>query len=312
MLPMAPSGLLELPAELRARIYVDAFQFDRTLCRPVRAEAWRDFTGYVTNLSLLTTCKLIYRESKDVFYDINKFEISYNHLCTCENQFPFPTLNERMRDITISGYLPRIDQERPCRLCRFTDRGSGLFDYLSTLPRLKSVDVLFEHETDWDSGILYRIIHYQNCALEAPKIGVLRVKGLPFQLRLLLSTLYLAWHHLAGDPDQGSVGSKRYPGERSTRHALEYLQFEANTYDRTAQSLLRFFLPIDVDNPSASVLRFKGLPDELRRRADFTIELAAELNAIFSDGGGSETIRWTEIDGMMYNGRWSFSDEEDG
>ncbi|KAF2773617.1 hypothetical protein EJ03DRAFT_102265 [Teratosphaeria nubilosa] len=212
----SPSPLLELPTELRIRIYEYTLQYQGVLQRPLRASARRAFPGYVANVSLLCACKLVSQEAADVFCDVNSFRISYHHLCTCENRYPYRPFNaKRIRQLEVSNFMPRIDLPHLCEFCH--DNGFGLLKSMSSLPRLRSLKVAFEDLfsfADFAPKILDRFHESANVHIQLP-------------------VLHLAWMHLVESRRGHSKCAKRLPGEQTMQRALEYLQFEANTYERT-------------------------------------------------------------------------------
>ena len=86
------------------------------------------------------------------------------------------------------------------------------------------------------------------------------------------------------------------------------MQFEANTYDRTAEALRPFFIVNEKSTTPA--LRFRGLPNEKQQRADFTFALATVLNDIFADEGGAESLDWVQIGGAPSGGTWMFEEDD--
>ncbi|KAH9845839.1 hypothetical protein Tdes44962_MAKER00049 [Teratosphaeria destructans] len=302
------SPLLELPAELRIRIYEHALQHQRVLQRPLRASAWRTLPGDVANVSLLCTCKLVNEEAADVFCDLNSFRISYHHLCTCENRYPYPTFNaKRIRQLEVIDFMPRIDLPHLCDFCH--DNGSGLLKSMTSLPRLTSLKVAFDDLwsfADFAPTILERLHESAGVHVTCDQVGRLVVHGLTSDVEIQLPVLHSAWLHLVESRRGHSKRAPRLPGEQSMQRALEYLQFEANTYERTSRMLKPFFASESHDEPLT--LKFKGLPEESRRRADFTIALVGVMNDIFTDDGGSESIDWVDLDSFYYGGRWQFDE----
>lgn len=303
---MPDNLFLSLPAELRLRIYEYALQFPGVLQRPLRASAWRDFTGYLVNTPLLSVCKQVHEEARDVFHEVNEFRISYNHMCTCQNRFPFSAFNEqRIRKLEVCNFLPRVDEPKTCQFCR--QSGFGLISYLKQLPKLRSAKVSFEDIfsfTDFGPELLRRLSgDGRKIELSCEEVGQVEVLGLSVHLEFKLPAMHRAWLCLAG---RLPTHTSRLPGQKTMERALEYLQFEANTYDRTSSALKPFFVPSEEDE--TLTLRFQRLPDKRKRRADFTIALAGVLNDIFADDGGSESIDWVDLDGGIYGGRWQFND----
>ncbi|KAI7489752.1 hypothetical protein KC357_g2210 [Hortaea werneckii] len=119
------STLLSLPAELRLRIYADLLHFSHPLYRPLRASIihpWHSISNQNNNnnsdnefnnnnladTALLLTNRQIHHEAKDCFYDLNSFRVSFNHLCSCQNIFPYPAFDENLvRRLEIRSFLPR-------------------------------------------------------------------------------------------------------------------------------------------------------------------------------------------------------------
>lgn len=309
---MDRSMFLSLPPELRLRIYEHALHFDDTLQRPLRAAAWRRFDGYVANISLLCTSKLVHKEAKDVFYEVNNFIVSYNHICCCENEYPYSALEQRMGEMRIVNFLPRInDEEWTCSFCQTS--GLGLLEHLLQLPKLRSVSIAFDDVwsfADFAPTLLSRLAAEHDSSLVSDEVGRIDVLGLRMGLRIELPALYRAWAALARG-ERKKHARYRVPGEQTMRRALEYLSFEANTYDRTAATLAPFFVPRQEDG--MRVLRFRGLEHEGKKRAEFTVALAGVMNDIFADDGGSGSVSWVELGGKDDNrsDRWRFSEEKD-
>ncbi|RMY62350.1 hypothetical protein D0863_10998 [Hortaea werneckii] len=190
-----------------------------------------------------------------------------------------------------------------------------------------------------------------NPHLVSDEIGTLRLEGLPSgrTLDFHLPSLTHAWRSLAGTERQqrkpwGSNSSTSHGGSQKTTHrsrlpgqkilsrALEYLHFEANSYDRVPAALRRFFvvapLPTDQEGhndefnnhqPQTAKLQFRSLPNGRERRAGFTIALARELAKVFEDDGGAGSIEWVSLDAEPKAPVWSFGldadmqgDEQDG
>ncbi|KAI7164742.1 hypothetical protein KC349_g473 [Hortaea werneckii] len=181
-----------------------------------------------------------------------------------------------------------------------------------------------------------------NPHLVSDEIGTLRLEGLPSgrTLEFHLPALTHAWRSLAGTerqqrkpwdsnsgPSHGGSQStthrSRLPGQKILSRALEYLHFEANSYDRVPAALRRFFvvappLPLptskvghDKDEfhthqPQTAKLQFRSLPDGRERRAGFTIALARELAKVFEDDGGAGSIEWVPLDAEPKAPVWSF------
>ncbi|KAK4548778.1 hypothetical protein LTR36_008551 [Oleoguttula mirabilis] len=303
---MTDSAFLGLPVELRLRIYEYALQFQGVLHRPLRASAWRNFDGYLTNTSILSTCRQTYREAIDVLYDLNSFNVSYHHICTCQARFPVAGFREQhIRRLEICNFLPRMEESETCQFCSAS--GSGLIAYAQRLPKLRSLKVAFEDIfsfTEFAPELLRNLSEQQDVSLTSDAVGTIEVGGLTFSLELRLPALRCAWAFLA-DGDDSATSQNRQPGQDTMERALEYLQFEANTYARTASSLAPFFIPNHFDE--TQVLRLHSLADERKRRAEFTIALAGVLHDIFADDGGSGSIDWVDLDGM-YGGRWRFDE----
>ncbi|KAI7204269.1 hypothetical protein KC343_g7694 [Hortaea werneckii] len=178
--------------------------------------------------------------------------------------------------------------------------------------------------------------------LVSDEIGTLRLEGLPRgqTLEFHLPSLTHAWRSLAGteqhqrrvwDGDTSHRGSSssqnpthtRLPGQKILSRALEYLHFEANSYDRVPAALRRFFVVVVVvaaPRPAGSgsesdsrdsthqtaQLHFRSLPDGRERRAGFTIALARELAKVFEDDGGAGSIEWVPLDAEPEVPVWRF------
>ena len=292
---------LGLPAELRLRIYGQALQYEHTLKKPLRETPWQRSDGSLIDLSLLCVCKTIYAEARDVFYESNMFSLSYDHICYCENRFPYQALHDRIGSVVITNFMPREEEANVCKFCQ--SEGYGLVKHLRLLPKLTQAMISFEEVfsfTDFVPGILSRLTEHDNIRLSSQEIGQIDIIGLRLSLRIELPSLYRAWASLAFSGGRTHT-SQRMPGEQIVRRTLEYLQFETNTYDRTARSLLPFFTASQEGGTRS--LRFRGLPNESQRRAEFTIALAGVLYDVFADEGGSESIDWTDVPG---SGTWTF------
>ncbi|KAK5117184.1 hypothetical protein LTR85_008952 [Meristemomyces frigidus] len=303
---MTTSAFLELPVELRLRIYEVALQFHGVLHRPLRASAWRNFTRYLANTSLLLTCRQVQEEAKGVFYELNEFRVSYHHMCGCEARFPFPAFDEQhIRKLEVCNFLPRVEEAETCQFC--SGSGFGLIAYAQKLPKIRTMKVAFEDIfsfTDFAPELLRRLSERYDISLASEEVGNVEVDGLGFRLELQLPALHRAWS-LLRNGDESATSQERQPGQSTMQRALEYLQFEANTYDRTASCLAPFFISSESD--ATPTLRFHGLADQKKRRADFTVALAGVLNDIFADDGGSGSIDWVDMEGM-YGGRWRFDE----
>ncbi|KAI7161717.1 hypothetical protein KC316_g14956 [Hortaea werneckii] len=181
-----------------------------------------------------------------------------------------------------------------------------------------------------------------NSHLVSDEIGTLRLEGLPSgrTLEFHLPSLTHAWRSLAGTerqqrkpwdsnsgPSHGGSQStthrSRLPGQKILSRALEYLHFEANSYDRVPAALRRFFVvapppPLPTDKgehdedeshnhqAQTAKLQFRSLPDGRERRAGFTIALARELAKVFEDDGGAGSIEWVSLDADPKAPVWSF------
>ncbi|RMY68568.1 hypothetical protein D0862_14973 [Hortaea werneckii] len=118
------STLLSLPAELRLRIYTYVLHFSHPLYRPLRASIihpWHSISDQnhdnsdskfnsssLADTALLLTNRQIHHEAKDCFYELNSFRVSFNHLCSCQNIFPYPAFDDNLvRRLEIRSFLPR-------------------------------------------------------------------------------------------------------------------------------------------------------------------------------------------------------------
>ncbi|KAK5137984.1 hypothetical protein LTR08_005781 [Meristemomyces frigidus] len=306
---MLDSAFLNLPTELRLRIYEDALQFQGVLQRPLKASSWRNSrqTPFPANASLLLTSRQVHEEAKDVFYKLNAFKVSYHHMCACEIQPPFPAFDElRIRELEITNFLPRLEERETCQFC--AQSGFGLIAFLQKLPKLRSVKIAFEDLfsfTEFAPENLRRL-HEHNQALElsCTEVGHVGIEGLHLKLQLQSPALHRAWRHLASQERDSGICQDRRPGQKIMQRALGYLQFEANSYHRTAAILASFFVPSEDDD--TPTLRFTGLIDEGRRRAEFTVALAVVLNDTFAEDGGSASVNWVDLEGI-YGERWQFA-----
>ncbi|KAI7286467.1 hypothetical protein KC345_g1135 [Hortaea werneckii] len=177
----------------------------------------------------------------------------------------------------------------------------------------------------------------ENPRLVSDEIGTLRLEGLPrgITLEFHLPSLTHAWRSLAGTEQQQrrvwdgrsntnhrgrssqNTTHTRLPGQKILSRALEYLHFEANSYDRVPAALRRFFVVAprsaaesgsdkrEITHHTAQ-LHFRSLPDGRERRAGFTIALARELAKVFEDDGGAGSIEWVSLDAEPEVPVWSF------
>ncbi|TKA23118.1 hypothetical protein B0A50_07148 [Salinomyces thailandicus] len=312
---MDHSPFLALPAELRITIYTHALTFRKPLYRPLRPRPSQnshhhEFSKRAENLSLLTTNHQISHEALKVFWQTNTFRISYNHLCTCQNLFfPYPAFaSPFVRSLEIRSFLPRLEDQTGGTTCRFCkDSGLGLIDYLQHLPKLEVARIAFEDIFTFSEAvepIVKRLSRESDVTLTSDEIGRVSLRGLGgVEIELQLPSLHRAWQCLASDKATGSQG--RLPGQKVVGRALEYLHFEANTYDRTAASLKRFFVATTEEDGTAK-LQFCGLLDGRQRRAEFTIALASELAKVFEDDGGADSIDWVSLAENPQSPVWSF------
>ncbi|KAI6894764.1 hypothetical protein KC318_g12505 [Hortaea werneckii] len=189
-----------------------------------------------------------------------------------------------------------------------------------------------------------------NPHLVSDEIGTLRLEDLPSgrTLEFHLPSLTHAWRSLAGTERRqrkpwdsnsspshgGSSGGQssnthrsRLPGQKILSRALEYLHFEANSYDRVPAALRRFFVvashpprsfereghngELNGHQPQTAKLQFRSLPDGRERRAGFTIGLARELAKVFEDDGGAGSIEWVPLDADPEAPVWSFGLDAD-
>ncbi|KAK3643118.1 Glycosylphosphatidylinositol (GPI) anchor assembly protein [Elasticomyces elasticus] len=304
---MKDISFLGLPPELRLRIYEHALRFESTLQRPVRPNAWCVFDGYVANVALLSTSKLIHKEAKDAFYEVNKFNVSYNTICYCENQYPYPPLEQRLGVVRVTNFFPRIEEAQICNFCYAS--GYGLLEHLIDMPKLRRASIVFEdifNFADYTPELLQELATEHTTDLSSNEVGTVQVLGLKIQLSLELPALQGAWSALARG-EKARHARHGVPAENTMRRALEYLRFEANTYDRTAVTLLPFFV---ADNAQETrVLRTGGIATDSKMRADFTIALAGVMNDIFADEGGSDSVTWAEIEGKKECRRWEFCEK---
>lgn len=296
---MDGSPLLDLPPELRLQIYKHALYTDSTLQRPQRAPRLFEKRPAVApatlSLSLLRTCNTICADALDVFYEINSFRVSYNHICYCEAHYPYP-INSRVGELAITDFLPRVDEPQTCKFC--ADSGYGLIKALLGMPKLRKAHIAFAWEgmSSFTESVPVILAQLRQPVVASDTVGIIQLP-LSKPLSIELPILTRAWAYEARAPGAGiSVG-------RTMQTALRYLQFEANSFDRTPAALLPFFVPSREGQGSTNSLRFSGLPDGRRRRAEFTIALASVLNDIFAEFGGSDSIDWRPIEG---SGAWTF------
>ncbi|KAK5115516.1 hypothetical protein LTR62_001175 [Meristemomyces frigidus] len=294
-----------LPPELRLEIYSYALKNENILLKPIREppiwdEVQQDSQTSLAEISLLCTSRLITREARQVFYEINSFSISYNHLCCCENRYPYPVLDNNVSSVIITSFMPR-ESANPCIFCR--EGGYGLLQYLNRLPKLTHANLSFQEIftfTEYAPNLLAQLRKHNQVTVVSHEVGVIDVLGQHLSLQFELPVLRRAWATLAQARTSNHAGS-RVPGEQTMRTALEYLQFETNVYDRTASSLLPFFTASEEDGTLS--LQFSGVKDGPQRRADFTLALAAVLYDVFADDGGSDSIAWADVTG---SGTWTF------
>jgi len=307
---MAGSMFLALPPELRLRIYEHALRLQGALQRPVKAAAvvWQKKTdGEVANVALLRANKLIHGEARDVFYEVNRFIVSYNHICSCENEYPYSALKQRMGEMRITNFLPRVDEAQTCMFCQAS--GFGMFEQLIHLPKLRSVSVAFDDVwsfADHAPTLLSTLATTHGTTSASHEVGKVEVLGLPLRLGIELPALYRAWAALARG-ERRNHARYRIAGEQTMRRVLQYLRFEADTYARTPTTLLPFFVQGEENrNP---LLHFRGHEDD-KKRAEFTVALAGLLSEILADDGGSSSIPWADLSGDNATiVRWSFGEK---
>ncbi|GAB1734615.1 hypothetical protein NU195Hw_g9009t1 [Hortaea werneckii] len=195
------------------------------------------------------------------------------------------------------------------------------------------------HQNDDNDNDTYDTPNNDPPRLVSDEIGTLRLEGLPRgkTLEFHLPSLTHAWRSLAGAEQQqrrvwdgntnhGGSSSRqkpthtRLPGQKILSRALEYLHFEANSYDRVPAALRRFFVVVAAPLPAGSgsesdkretthrtaQLHFRSLPDGRERRAGFTIALARELAKVFEDDGGAGSIEWVSLDAEPEVPVWRF------
>ncbi|KAK3114443.1 Glycosylphosphatidylinositol (GPI) anchor assembly protein [Teratosphaeriaceae sp. CCFEE 6253] len=312
---MDHSIFLDLPPELRLRIYEYALPVGKDLRRPVGAATRHRSQGYAANISLLCASRLLYREARDVFYAVNSFVVAYNDICSCDGEKPFPPLEQRMGEIHITNIILDSDEPRTCKFC--DTYGVGLLSQLVQVPTLRAASIDFEHTSSF--AMVAHGLQLRQRALSAAhqtellsdEVGEVQIRGWKLQLTLKLAPLHRAWAALAGS-EKGEHARRRGPRDHSMRRTLEHLQCEADDYNLTGDSILPFIVPHGQDGTRA--LCFRGLPVEKSRRAAFTIALAWFKIGLSVDGGNVKAITWTEIDGLSPYGadRWTFSEEKYG
>jgi hypothetical protein len=292
MASLKESSFIALPVELRLRIYEHALRFPVTLVRPLRASVWGTCIHGRANISILCANKQILAEARDVFYEANRFRVSYNQMCYCENQYPYHAFDARMSEVEINHFMPRIDEPRTCEFC--FSSGYGLVDCLRQLPKVKRACVSFEDVFSYAefAPMIFAKLTENGATMCSKQIGRIEVLGFGQELTIALPAMHSSWQYLAHVRGRASTGH-HHRGERAMRRALEYLQFEANTYDRTARTLLPFFT--SSHNGGTRSLRFQGIEDGDVRRAEFTLALAGVLHDIFQDDGGAESVDWVEV-----------------
>jgi len=229
-------------------------------------------------------------------------------MCTCENKLPFPAFDEqRIRRLEVSNLLPQV-KETGCQFCVYA--GSTLISYLRQLPKLQSARVAFKDFFRFSlfAGLIVRRLREEPCEIEllSDEVGHVRVCGLHIDLELRLPKLHRTWLLSARRVAKSDIDD--LPGMETMRNTLTYLQVEANTYDRTVDVLLPFFVRTEKDRVLS--LRFHELPNEKQQRADFTFALARVSYDMYVDGGGPESLNWVQIGSAPSGRTWTF--EEDG
>lgn len=139
------SPLLDLPSELRIRIY----EFILGFARPLKL---RQTVAGSQNTTLLRVNRQIYGESLPVLYDINDIAVTRNDFCKrTDVSLKTPVQSQHIRHLLIRGFgeslacnfgLDRCDQ---CDVCE--PSASGLLNALKSMPRLKSVVVDYHTHT---------------------------------------------------------------------------------------------------------------------------------------------------------------------
>ncbi|KAI6877589.1 hypothetical protein KC360_g2888 [Hortaea werneckii] len=379
------STLLSLPAELRLRIYADLLHFSHPLYRPLRASIihpWHSISdqnkddnsdsGFNNNnladTALLLTNRQIHHEAKDCFYELNSFRVSFNHLCSCQNIFPYPAFDGNLvRRLEIRSFLPRSNS----LISKDGSGDSGGSNSSITSAEDDDVYDISSNEDD-EGGEEAAEATYTNCKycqnsgmglmgyllhdlpklhaatrphLVSDEIGTLRLERLSrgLTLEFHLPSLTHAWrslarfeqqqqqqrgvwdgsetgHQQAGQRSTTTHRSRLLPGQKILSRALEYLHFEANSYDRVPAALRRFFVVAprlqagsggesdrrETPNHQTAQLQFRSLPDGRERRAGFTIALARELAKVFEDDGGAGSIEWSALDAEPEVPVWRF------
>lgn len=309
-----------LPPELRIQIFTYLLRYDGVLQRrsTIVAESLKNKEDpshsssapeHVTRRPVDTTpfliCRTFSEEALDVFYDLNCLKIHYNHLCTCQARFPFAGFDpSRVRRLEIYDFHPRQNVEAVCKTCQCA--GVGLLNYLGTLPRLQSAVLAFEDFmsiTDFvESGSQMASIEFQ-----ASEVGRFHAQARKVDIEVQLPLLNRAWRNLAKTAttstplDEGDD----LPGEESVRHALEYLQFEANDWGRVPSSLRNFLITDETEDPPLARLRLVNAPDSAHRLLRFTVALAEVLCDLFVEDCASDSMEWEYI-GLPETLRWDF------
>ncbi|KAI6867385.1 hypothetical protein KC343_g11179 [Hortaea werneckii] len=161
------STLLSLPAELRLRIYTYVLHFSHPLYRPLRASIihpWHSISDQnhdnsdskfnsnsLADTALLLTNRQIHHEAKDCFYELNSFRVSFNHLCSCQNIFPYPAFDDNLvRRLEIRSFLPRSNS----LISKDSSSSSGENSSISSTDdgAFDASDASSEEEDDDDEG----------------------------------------------------------------------------------------------------------------------------------------------------------------
>ena len=285
--------LQKLPIEMRVRVYDYLVVLTRRLvpCPDQKGKSPVDTTLFLVN-------RQIYEEAADVFYSRNRFCVHFEYFCKCWKTKYILHLNEK----TIKHFKildVNFDQVEPilwnqCKVCA-TD-GFALLNYLSSLPNLRSVSIVFANEESFASCAsaaarkLRRLA--KTATLEAAEIGHLHINGIKALIELRLPVLIRTWSRAlrnagerlvledSDDEDVTSlyeVSQPQYRLDICVYAALRDILYHAVATGKTTKELQPFM---------RKAISPRGLQLELldaQERAAFTIALVECLSDIISD-----------------------------
>lgn len=252
---MVFSLLLELPAELRVRVYEfvlpaatplrnnihapslgrGRFQVDDNR-EPQKAQNFKEAT-------LLHVSRVVYQEALPILYKVNTIAISKAILCSRGPPGPMAALKQEnlvhvhISDFTVSQACQHeiVDGLPPCKSCDQT--AVGMFKTMAAMPHLRTVDI--EHGRNpasrcWFQRFKPALRRKTDHALRLTCLGVGQY-GLSgesvrnIRITFKHSALVALWAGIVR-PKEGTPGSGSSYGEHATRRF-------AATYDDTAKQL---------------------------------------------------------------------------